>query len=259
MSTRALLIDFRVLAPINVDYARATEMISSQFKETKPAPTDVFARVDKIKEKASKREFEEFEPRIEKILDEIESDQIGQFQLNMGVRNGLQALEDLDIEVIGITDLGVKAAEKFLNEKELGHLIDKLVAREKIEEPLDLAERLNRAISKYHLEQEGCVYFCNRLVDLKLAKTVNFRTIVLPSKGERLDLMMIEKPLGMIMSLEEVPNLLSLEKARSVKDKSLEGLSSTGIDTKVQDSNDGGSPDEGDSRFQENNQGSSET
>ena len=121
--------------------------------------------------------------------------------------------------MVALTELGKDAAEKFLKDKDVDAYVGKLVTRETIGEPSDLGSRLNRALGKDELKQEECVYFCNKLSDLKRAKASNFRTVVLPSKGEKLDLMMLEKPLGMIMSLEEIPNLLSLDIARAEKPK----------------------------------------
>ena len=220
MAISALLIDFKVLAPYNIDYQPALEQLTKQYgRFVTSAPMDVFAQIELIKEKATKKEFEEFAPKISRLLDRIEIEQIGNFFLNMGVKNGLAELDKLDVSVVALTELGKNAAEKFLKEKDIDAFVGKLVTREAMGEPSDLGSRLNRALGKDELKQEECVYFCNKLSDLKLAKASNFRTIVLPSKGEKLDLMMLEKPLGMIMSLEEIPNLLSLDVARAEKPK----------------------------------------
>ena len=222
MNIRALLVDFKVFAPIDINYQRALDQLAKDYGQfIKSAPTDVTTQIELIKEKAKKKDFDEFAPRISKLLDEIEISQVGDFSLNMGVKYGLAALDELDVSVVALTDIGKVAAEKFLKEKGIDSFIGKLVARDTIGEPFDLGSRLNRALGKDELKQGECVYFCNKLADLKLAKACNFSAIVLPSKGEKLDLMMLEKPLGMIMSLEEIPNLLSLEIARTAKPKSI--------------------------------------
>jgi phosphoglycolate phosphatase-like HAD superfamily hydrolase len=216
MTTRALLIDFKVFAPIEINYSKARDLISKQFKGIAKVPSgNIFDEIDLVKEKASKKQFEDFALEIEKILDEIELNEVGGFPLNMGVKAGLETLDTLDVTVVGITTLGKKASKKFLEEKGLGTVVGKVVSRDKIGEPMDLGALLNRAIENGEAKSEESVYFCNKLADLKSAKSANFRAIALPSKGERLDLMMLEKPIGMIMSLEEIPNLLSLETARS--------------------------------------------
>jgi phosphoglycolate phosphatase-like HAD superfamily hydrolase len=216
MTTRALLIDFKVLAPVEVNYAKASDLISKQFNGLAKVPSgNIFGEIDFVKEKASKKQFEEFALEMEKLLDEIELNQVSNFPLNMGVKAGLEALDTLDVTVVGITTLGQKASKKFREEKGVERLVSNVVSRDRIGEPLDIGALLNRAIENEELKSEESVYFCNKLADLKSAKTANFRTIALPSKGERLDLIMLEKPLGMIMSLEEIPNLLSLETART--------------------------------------------
>jgi phosphoglycolate phosphatase-like HAD superfamily hydrolase len=226
MAIRALFLDFKVFAPISINYQRALDYLSRYYVETaKPPPTDIFAYIDSVKEKATKKDFDEFALGMSKLLDEIETAQVGNFQLYMGVKNGLAALDSLDASVVALTELGVFAAEKFLKDRNVNDHIGKIVAREKIGEPCDLTSRLNRALGKGELKQEECVYFCNKLADMKLAKSSNFKTVVLPSKGEKLDLMMLEKPVGMIMSLEEIPNLLSIQVARDGKPKVTHNIS----------------------------------
>ncbi len=217
MSIRSLLFDFKVFAPFNVDYQKGLDYLARSYGQiVKPAPADVFAQIELVKEKATKKEFDEFAPRMSDLLDEIEIGQVGNYSLNIGVRNGLAALDALDVSVVALTELGTAAAKEFLKEKDIDAHVERLVAREKIGEPYNLGSRLNRALGNEQLKQEECVYFCNKLTDMKLARSSNFRTVALPSKGEKLDLMMLEKPVGMIMSLEEIPNLLSIEVARTV-------------------------------------------
>ncbi len=220
MTTKALLIDFGVLAPVHINYQRVLDEIAKVYPQySKLALGDTYGQIELIKEKAPKKEFESFASKMGKVLDEIEASQVKNFSLNMGVKKALAALDTMDVAVVALTEMGKESAEKFLKDNEIDNFIGQLVSREKIGEPFDLGSRLNKALEKEQVKQEECVYFCNRLSDLKLAKAANFRTIVLPSKSERLDLMMMEKPLGMIMSLEEIPNLLSLEAARSAKPK----------------------------------------
>ena len=160
MAISALLIDFKVLAPYNIDYQPALEQLTKEYgRFVKSAPMDVFAQIELIKEKATKKEFEEFAPKISRLLDRIEIEQIGNFFLNMGVKNGLAELDKLDVSVVALTELGKNAAEKFLKEKDIDAFVGKLVTREAIGEPSDLGSRLNRALGKDELKQEECVYF----------------------------------------------------------------------------------------------------
>lgn len=219
MTKQTLLFDFKILTPFKINYKRALDDLAKTYSQiSKSASVDLFAQIELVKEKASKKEFEEFAPKFSKLLDEIETSQAGKFSLNMGVKSGLTALETLDVSVVAITEMGKAGADVFLKEKGIDSYIDELVAREILGEPWDLTSRLNKAKGK-DISMEDCIYFCNTLNDTKIAKASNFRTVVLPSKGEKLDLMMLEKPVGMIMSLEEIPNLLSLEVSRSARAK----------------------------------------
>jgi FMN phosphatase YigB (HAD superfamily) len=218
LTIRSLLFDFKVFAPFAIDYQKALDHLARRYGQiVKPAATDVFAQVELVEANSTKKEFDEFAPMMSGLLDEIEIAQVGNYSLNMGVKNGLASLGGLNVTVVALTELGTAATREFLKGKDIDKHIGKLVTREKIGEPCDLTSRLNRAIEDEPFKQEECVYFCNKLTDMRLARSSNFRTVVLPSRGEKLDLMMLEKPIGMIMSLEEIPNLLSIELSRTVR------------------------------------------
>lgn len=219
MARRTLLLDFKTLTPFRINYRQALDELASTYPQiAKSASADIFAQIELVKEKAPKKEFDEFTLKFSKILDEVETRQAGKFSLNVGVKSGLAALESLDVTTIALTEMGKAGAEVFLKEKGIDNYVDELVARETLGEPWDLASRLNKARGR-DIAIEDCTYFCNTLSDAKTAKSSNFKIVVLPSKGERLDLVMLEKPLGMIMSLEEIPNLLSLEASRNARAK----------------------------------------
>ncbi|MGI0092030.1 MAG: HAD hydrolase-like protein [Nitrososphaerales archaeon] len=217
MAVRALLFNFKVLAPVEIDYQRAFDLITKEYGSVlKSAPQDIFRQIALvIEEKSSPKNPDEFSKNMSSLLDVIETSQIENVPLNTGVKNGLESLEPMSVSLVAISEMGSKATETFLSDKGIKPFFDEIIAREKIGEPNDLVSRLVRALKKLGLKNEECIFFCNKTSDLKAAKSANFRTMVLPSKGERLDLMMLEKPDGMVLFLHELPNLLSLEIART--------------------------------------------
>lgn len=216
MPIRALLFDLKVFAPVEINYQRAFDLMAKEFaNNAKSAPQDIFKQICLVKAKSSAKDYYEFSKRMSSLLDEIETSQVENVQLNSGVKNGLELLESMNVSVVSLSQIGVKATEKLLAGRGVAPYVDEVIARQSIDGPNDLVTRLNGALQKLNVKVEECVFFCNKLSDLKEAKSAKFRTVVLPSKGERLDLMMLENPDGVILFLTELQNLLSLELARS--------------------------------------------
>ena len=111
MAIRSLLFDFKVFAPFSIDYQKALDHLADTGQFVKPAPADVFAQIKLVRENSPKKEFDEFAPMMSGLLDEIEITQVGNYSLNMGVKNGLASLSGLDVSVVALTELGTAAAE----------------------------------------------------------------------------------------------------------------------------------------------------
>lgn len=216
MQVKALLFDFRVFAPIEINYQKAFEALARESKprSINPLSKDFFGQISLVlaEKKKSQRDYKEFVTKMSELLDEIESAQIGNFHLYPGVKNGLGSLKTMKLSVAATTELGTNAAEKFLKDNEIKAYIGELVPRIKIESAGDLGLRIKSVLEKVKAKSDECIYFCNRLEDLNAAKSKKVATIVLPSKGSRMDAILRENPDGMIMTLEELPAMLSLEK-----------------------------------------------
>ena len=107
--------------------------------------------------------------------------------------------------------MGRKAGIQFLSQHSISQYIDEVICRDDTKGVGELSKRLEFALDKLEILPEECIYFCNRLSDLKVAKSANFQIIVLPSRKEKANDLIKEGPNGMIISLEEIPSLLSIE------------------------------------------------
>jgi len=219
MRLRALIFDFRVLAPFEINYVKAKQVLS---KESAIAPStssrtsanisdQILTLVEEGKKRSSREKYEQLASAISGALEESELEQINHVALNMGVKGGLGALKSMKLEVIASTDIGNRAAEKFLREKEIDSCFSQVAARNELHQMIDLGARLEPVLEKIEIKPEEAIYFCNRLRDLKAAQALGLRTMVMPSKLESIDVLLRAKPEGMIISLEELPTMLSLK------------------------------------------------
>jgi beta-phosphoglucomutase-like phosphatase (HAD superfamily) len=143
-------------------------------------------------------------------LDEIELRQIDRFLMNPGVRAGIEAVKSMNLKIAVTTELGKKVACAFLEKHGLKDI--EILPRVEIGE--NLQDHLLAGLKQMKIEPDEIIFFCNRLSDLRGAKSLGLRVVVLPNKNERIDRLLLERPNGMIMSLGELPDLLSLEAYR---------------------------------------------
>ena len=222
MQIQALLFDFKVLAPIDIDYQKAMGILTKEYISVfDPGSTDIFRQLALVKEKSTKESYGALSKKMTGLLDEIEYDQINQFPLHMGVKNGLASLKETKLHLAAITELGSNAADRFLEEKEISQYIEQSFTRSSLDDSQDFGSRLKLAFEKLQVKPEECIYFCNTIADLKRAREFKLRTIVLPSKKDPMNRLMMEKPDGLIITLEEIPNMLEIDtfKAQSEQEQ----------------------------------------
>ena len=103
-------------------------------------------------------------------LDEIETEQIGRFQLHLGVKNGLDSLRREDLSIYVLTEMGRKAGMQFLSQHSISQYIDEVICRDDTKGVGELSKRLEIALDKLEILPEECIYFCNRLSDSESRK-----------------------------------------------------------------------------------------
>lgn len=234
MQARALLFDLRVFAEMDIDYLQASKFLEGGGSSGLLPTRDILKKLSETSQKVPKEGYSEWINKVTDALDEIETEQIGNFQLHMGVKSGLESLQSMGLSIYVLTETGKKAEEKFLSQHSIGQYINEVIARDGAEGIGDLGKRLEVALEKLKLLPEECVYFCNRLSDLKTAKSRNFRTIILPSRKEKINNLIAEGSDGMIISLEEIPSLLltesfkptatEVENVENLENKEVEGV-----------------------------------
>jgi beta-phosphoglucomutase-like phosphatase (HAD superfamily) len=215
-----LIFDLNVFSTVVIDYAPLTNSLRQKYGNlVNPMPPDIFSQLSAIKPRISEAEFNELSKKLALELDAIELERIGGLSLNPGVKQGLSSLKPMKVSVAMTTSLGRKAAENFLNKFEIREFVGEIFARDEAapEDAANVESQLNRVTEKSGQSTDECLFFCNKLSTLKAAKAKKFRTIILPSKNERIDVMLREKPGAMILSLEELPSLLSLESFKETK------------------------------------------
>jgi FMN phosphatase YigB (HAD superfamily) len=221
MKTRLLLFSLNVLSPIEISYQEASKFLRENVPGSKSMSGDVFSQITQIRESMSSEEYEALSGKLSALLDEIELGQIDKFQLNFGVKNGLESVKSINLRIAIMSELGVKPTNKFLENKGLKNLVTDVFPREHIGEPIK--DRFRAPLESTQIKPEEAIFFCAKLSDLKAARSSGLRVIVLPSKSERIDRLIREKPDGMLMTLEELTNLLSIEASRESIKETKEG------------------------------------
>lgn len=212
---KAIIFDFEALFPNEINYQKSWDLMFRTFgtQQVGPKSRDFLNKLATFKAHHSEdKDAGQFFEDIAELLDEIELSQIDQFSLYPAVKNGLASLKTMKLLTGATTSMGAKAAEKLLDKQEIRVLVGELVARDNIEGGTDLGLRLKLLMERLKLERpEEIIYFCTTIPNLRVAKTMKLMTMVLPSKKEKMDLLLLEKPDGLLITLDELPVMLSLD------------------------------------------------
>jgi beta-phosphoglucomutase-like phosphatase (HAD superfamily) len=234
LAVRGIIFDLESLSPGDFDYKAAWDSLVQRFGSQQIGPRigPMLGQLASIKKAHSgQREYDKFFEGLPSTLDEIELGQVKQFSLSSGAKNALLSLRTMKDIRVGVTSsAGRKALESFLDEKQIRSLVDALAARgEKeddengsgqIEYAADPAARLERLVKELSLDERPgeVIYFCTTIPNLKAAKSKNLKTVVLPSKKEKTDALMMQQPDGLLITLDELPAMLSLESFKGSSD-----------------------------------------
>lgn len=126
-----------------------------------------------------------------------------------GVTTALESAHTAGWLVAVASEFSKVSVSKVLKQKSLAGHVDLTAARTRIDEGRQLSKRLSPVKRKVK-SLSKVVYFCNRSQEVKEAKLLGVRCIVLPSKTEPFRTLLWAEPEGMILSLEELPQLLAL-------------------------------------------------
>jgi len=209
------------MAPVDINYQPISEYLEKNYGSVlgSGSSRDTFEQISIIKRKVSGQKLEEFSETIIKLLDELEISQIELFKLYPGLKQGLASLKTMKIRTALLSNIGKAATERFLEMNDLRESFSVLFPRDAgtIGQISDTKIRLDQVMKELGQKPSECMFFCNRLSQLQDGKTIKIRTFVLPGGKDRIDLLVKNKPDGMLLSLEELPGLLSIEASRTAK------------------------------------------
>ncbi len=208
---------------MDLNYVKAKQIANTPSPSAPGRSYDIFDQIsslieEKKNKKISTKKYDELATEISKAMEESEMEQVSHLSLYAGVKNGLASLKAMKLSVVATTDIGTSPAAKFLREKELGSFFSEVAARDELVKAVDLGARLEPVLAKLGIKSEATIYFCNRMQDLKAAQALGLRPVVMPSKHEQIDVLLSAKPEGMIISLEELPIMLSLKSFKGSDD-----------------------------------------
>jgi beta-phosphoglucomutase-like phosphatase (HAD superfamily) len=162
-----------------------------------------------LKRHMGKRAYEELRRKAEIVADRLETQALSSAQVNPGAVKMLEAVRDTGWWVVATSDFAKKPISDFLESKSLGQYMNLVVARSRLDEEHLLAKRLHPVQSKLK-GLANSVYFCNSSREVTEAKVLGMKCFVLPSPVEPFRTLYQAGPSGIILSLEEIPTLLSL-------------------------------------------------
>ena len=195
----------------NIDYAGVQELIRKQQANSSDSQSSpgLAPSMLALKKRLGKKGYEAFRKRAEAEAERAESQALQGAQMHPGVVKMLEAVRDTGWWVVAASDIGKKPVKDFLEGKALAQFMNLVVARSRLDEERTLAKRLRPVQSKLKTLTNS-VYFCNSSRDVMEAKAMGMKCFVLPSLAEPFRTLYQAGPNGIILSLDEIPPLLSL-------------------------------------------------
>jgi beta-phosphoglucomutase-like phosphatase (HAD superfamily) len=196
----------------NPDYGEVLEVIrkevpgevSQQSSTRGLAPTML-----ELKKKLGKKAYEQVRLKAEAAAERIETQALGAAQMHPGVVKMLESVRDTGWWVVAASDMGKKPIAGFLKSNSLSQYMNLVLARSRLDEERLLAKSLRLVQTKLQTLTNS-VYFCNSSREVSEAKALGMKCFVLPSPVEPFRTLYQAGPNGIILSLEEIPSLLSL-------------------------------------------------
>jgi len=208
----ALVFKFeQVFCSASPNYTALLDLIKKEEQTLGSAPKllGVGARMLALKKVMAPKAYKQFYALAESAAEKAETESLSQAPLLPGVTEALEAAHAAGWLVAVASDFGGKSVFKSLEQKSLAKKADLIVARARIDEDRQLVKKLSPVKRKVK-SLTRAVYFCNRSREIKEAKSLGMRCMVLPSKTESFRTLLWAQPDGMILSLQELPQLLEL-------------------------------------------------
>lgn len=201
----------QTLCSPSTDYAALNNLIwkEEQSVGSSPKLLGPGERLAALKKSMAPKAYKQFRTRAESAAKEAETRSLDQAPLFPGVAAALGAARSAGWLVAVASDLGKSPVSKALGQKSLAEQVDLIAARSRLDQDRQLSKRL-APVKRKVKSLAKVVYFCNRSAEVKEAKSLGMRCIVLPSKTESFQTLLWAEPDGMILSLQELPQLLSL-------------------------------------------------
>lgn len=172
------------------------------------APT-IASSMIALKKKLGKKAYAQLKRKAEASAQRSEAQALASAQMHPGVVQMLEAVRDTGWWVVAASDFAKKPVSDFLKAKSLAKYMNLVVARTRLDEERSLPKRLRPVQTKLGTLSHS-VYFCNSSREVAEAKALGMKCFVLPSPTEPFRTLYQAGPNGIILSLEEIPPLLSL-------------------------------------------------
>lgn len=201
----------QTLFRVNVNYAEAYKVIEGEGAQ--PAgvmrPFGIGPRLLALKDEMKRQEYLKTRSKAESVAEKLEAQAMASAQLNSGVVTALDAAKRAGWWLVVASDFGKKAVLKGLEAKSLKSSVNQILGRAHLDEERNLAKRL-QPLKRKMKGLGSSVYFCNSSFEIKAAKSLGMKCFALPSPVEQFRLLLQAEPAGIILSLDELPQLLSL-------------------------------------------------
>jgi beta-phosphoglucomutase-like phosphatase (HAD superfamily) len=201
----------QVFCAPTVNYSAVTELIKKEELTIGAVPPllGIGDRLLALKKRMPRKAYSLLIAAAESAAAKAEAKALLEAPLLPGVKEGLEAARSSGWLVAAASDFGRTAVADSLAQKSLLAMVDLIAARGRLDEKKDLSRKLLPVKGKVK-SLMNVVYFCNRSKEVKEAKSLGMRCIVLPSKAEAFRTLLWAEPDGMILSLVELPQLLAL-------------------------------------------------
>ena len=162
-----------------------------------------------LKKKIGKKAYDRARVKVEAAAERVETRALDSAQMHPGVVKMLESVRDTGWWVVAVSDIGRKPVAGFLKSKFLDQYMNLVLARSRLDQERPLAKSLRPVQTKLKTLAHS-VYFCNSSREVVDAKTLGMKCFVLPSQVEPFRALYQAGPNGIILSLDEIPTLLSL-------------------------------------------------
>jgi beta-phosphoglucomutase-like phosphatase (HAD superfamily) len=199
----------QVFARVQVDYTKAYAAIDATGVKPKPFEVrDIRTSMRRAKQRLSPKAYGQLKSKVEALAEELEGGALKEAKPFPGVAIGLAAARRPEWMVAAVSDFAMKPVREFLELNSLA-AFDLVAARSRVDEAKSLKNRL-RPLKKSLKTLERSAYFCNTSSGVLEAKSLGMKCFALPNRAEPFSSLLAARPDGLILSLEELPQLLDL-------------------------------------------------